>query len=499
MKKGFLLVIILGLFIVPLYAQEEGKLDLPDVFIWGEDRSIFPGISKGDIFDSPYLDKDNFLKPISVEQPTKTDPKELFQGSSGLSILGGGSLSEEYYLRVFQERNSVGDWFYGYKLQGKREFYDSPVGYYSNVGGGLNFGMEKTRWGFQLQAEGFSEDSILRKDGWGVRGETTMGKSNLWIKPEAGYQQISEENKLSRYCFGFESGFDINHNHKINGGFTVRSLETGDEKIETSDLDMQYTNTVFRDFSFVLGGGLRDDKKNKEVKYKGILSGDIASIGYKVYYKKKYNTQDVLSLYKKYNFLNISGVYKDEEEEVYGAGVVKRIGGFGDICIDFNRRNINNLFTLIDESDGLIPYNIDENIEFEELRGKIRTKWLTVGYTKKFSERDLPYLSDEFRAGIHPEFKFSSQNRSLFFKLWFEYIPDYYIWNDKKGSKIEKISSGKVIDVEFGLKINPNVVFRIGGENLLSEELFFPGGFTQSGAKFYAMLEISMFKNKKVE
>jgi hypothetical protein len=116
--SGVFVLLISGLMVLGCVdllrsAEDKGSLDLPDIFIWGEDRSELPGIGEEDVFLLPYIKKTDYLEPLRLRDPLKLHPSdEYLLKSYGYGVQGGVGIKGEYLYRA------VGEYFEREKMFG---------------------------------------------------------------------------------------------------------------------------------------------------------------------------------------------------------------------------------------------------------------------------------------------------------------------------------------------------------------------------------------------
>jgi hypothetical protein len=99
MKKLYIAATILIFVYRSLYAQA-GSLDLPDINVWGYDRSDLPGLYDERIKDRPYLNKNRYLDIPGVKFPQKSYPRKDYIWQNGMDITSGLGEGGEYIYGV---------------------------------------------------------------------------------------------------------------------------------------------------------------------------------------------------------------------------------------------------------------------------------------------------------------------------------------------------------------------------------------------------------------
>ncbi|MCK4778346.1 MAG: hypothetical protein KAS39_08185, partial [Actinomycetia bacterium] len=295
-------------------AQEQGALDLPDIYIYGQDRSELPGIGERDMFLKPELRKSAYLAPVKLDDPLKVTPKdEPLLSVSGYRFEGGwGSPGGEYVLRGshgYYEKNKL---FYDVDFMGNKKFVENEDFNYKDFRAAANGGKYYRNWNWQGGAQGIISESFFNKNIWKVDGDFWADIGNLTLTPVFDLDFVHLNEVPGReYEVGIWAKKPILSHQWFEAGVIFNRLEVDSDLRHWAQVDFKYINMMFRDFSVTLDAGYRGIFGDRFI-YGIRASGDLLSTGYTVYLQNRNVDADLFGINKIYPYLQIQDLYNPE-------------------------------------------------------------------------------------------------------------------------------------------------------------------------------------------
>lgn len=495
--KGVIISIALFFAIISVgFSAEKGGLDLPDIFVWGEDRSQVPGIGKKDMFLSPYLRKSNFLSPLRVKDPLKINPKDDYStGVSGLKIYSALGSFGEYVLRITKAKYVKGNWFYDCDVMGNKKYIRAHGFNYNDIRGSLNIGKNYGFWGWKGGASGIASETRFKKDIWRADAGFFIDAGKISFSPEFAVKAADIEHKKAvEYNLNFKIKAPLFYNQWIMTGLGVNEFGYDRNSKNWSQVSLSYLNTLFRDFSFLINIGYRN-KSGEKITYGSRLTGELMDTGYSIYYEKKNLNRDMYLLCKTYPYLMLKDIYETEIRNTLGFKLNKDFEDIAQLNLDFNYNRIKDYLALVDSSSGLFPDNLNERVDITQLKASLKRDWVTAGGIFRKSSADIPYLFSELEVSVSPEIYITGKKPFRCYTS-LNYIYGHKTWKDIQGKEKTDVKPYLLWNMEISYEITMLLNLRTGVENLLSRKVLVPGGFYENEPKFYFMVTLGYSEKK---
>lgn len=495
MKYLFLFLFLISVT-ADIYGKQKGQLDLPDIFIWGKDRSELPGLTDKDFFQSPYLNKMNFLSPLELEFPRRTGPADQpYDVFSGLDIYGGWGSLDEYVFRATQEKLIRNDWFFGYDVSGDKRNIEEQKFDYTDVKGFFNIGKIYDNWNMNCSLQGISSDSLFDRNIWKADASALLEVKKISIRPGLFLEKARIDKGEGGYSsFNMKLRAPVFFNNWVIAYGDINRLEIQKKSKRWSEFNIRYLNTVFRDFSFGIDAGYRSSF-GRSATFGGLVSGDVFNTGYSVFIRRINFDWDLFLLYNKYPFLKIDGIYKAENRNILGFNLTRNVKELFEAEFGMSYLEVKNRLILVNEPLGLIPYNIEDKVNILESTIKVSRKWIYISYSYNYSKTALPYFYSKAAMGVSPAIFITAQS-PLKLELNLSYIPEHEFWKNKGGTQTEIAESFVNLNIEARYKINQFLGVRAGGENLLGQKILPDGDYIESRRKFYIIINLGF--NEKI-
>jgi len=485
MKKKFLLVLILFLNSRPAFSK--GELDLPDIFVWGEDRSELPGVEKQDIFLSPYLRKYNYISPLNLADPDKIGPWAFpgYAGSS-LRLTAGRGAYDEYLFSVAHSGRAARKWFWNANINSRREYLNELIQEYSETGGLLSLGLNAGVISGQVSGEYLQADYFREKSLWKTRTDLRFRKGIVSVSPFFSYSDADvSENKGDETEAGLSSEFIIHYNHRLTAYADYLKTDINGENT-MSRVKAGYINSVFRDFTFLAEGGAAFGDSDNSI-YRFLLSGDLYDTGYAIYTYRDYNNKNLFNLFRDYSFLQPNSVYNPERQTVTGAKLIKNFDKAGEVDLSAEYSVFKDKLVIIDFAEGSAPVNMKEEVKELTVKAGIEKDWVKAEYIYRSSDKKYPYLYNEFVLGASKELGILKGLRA---DAQLSHVSGHETWAAANAEGLQKVEPYLRFDAELSYRFGSGLELKAGGENLFSQEVSYPAGFRKEDPRYYAILSI---------
>ncbi|MBN2407841.1 MAG: hypothetical protein JXJ19_09095 [Elusimicrobia bacterium] len=484
-------VLILLLAVLPVgrvTGQDGGDLDLPDVFIWGEDLSILPGLDRDRLFMSPNLRKSNFMGPLQLGYSDKLNPYgDRYGIFSGLDVTAGWGTFDDYILRASQERLIKNNWYYNYALSASRDHIEDEDEDYSGVAGAASVGKQYDKARFSGGAKGISSEAFSRRKIYNVNADVLLDVLGVTADPgffhtsgEIGSGDTSQTEaslRLSRPVFS-------NQWMMLEGVYGEYGLYGGSE--DWTEGGISYVNSVFRDFSFKVSLG-RSSLSGGRFLYAVKAAGDYQDTGYSVFLEEKDQAHDIFSLYSMYPFLELGSAFRPEERLVTGLGLARTLvqNIRADIVVRYS--SIDDYMTIIDSEEGHFALSLEEKTGLLEAFAVLSLKKAYMEYSYSDADKKLPYIYNKVSAGYVLDL-LASGAHPVEIDVSLEYITDHDLWKNPEGTEREKVDAFADGTLGIKVKITDVINFMMEGRNLFSRDIMPRAGYPWHEPRYMAML-----------
>ncbi|MGM0567766.1 MAG: hypothetical protein ACQESB_00955 [Elusimicrobiota bacterium] len=483
MKASFLFLISLFLFTRPLFPAPENPLDLGDVYIWGEDMSIFEGLEKKDPLLFPFLDKSAFLDAYSGDVFEKASPREVMLPSEGLQLHAGVGSYEEYLLRVSHSL-LLDPWELNWRFSGEHKYPYSRFDSLSSMSGYAGTGFSFRDFKIHAILRGMVDEGLIEREVYKLKLLGALSLGNMSFKPQA-YITPARSEGMNYVDSGASLSLskDIAYYHTLGVKASVQESGNDEKKLSFSRLSLIYDSRIFRDFSFSLQGSFVSEG---EFEYKGNISGDMPGGGYRLYYKSGLREFSLYERLQKSNALAFDGLLKNEKSDKYGIALYRDMKGLGSAEVKFSRENIENKIVYVKNDEGIYnPLNLSFEPELSELSLGIKRKPFYAGFIFRRSRPRIPFYSNQFNLAFKPQWQ--TGDTLLSFSTELNYTDEKEIWESGEGR--EKSSDEDVLELNAGGEVQfaNGIFFRFGADNILKENIRRRASFPIQGRRFYVI------------
>ena len=483
MKASFLFLLSLFLSARPLFPAPENPLDLGDVYIWGEDMSIFEGMEKEDPLLFPFLDKSDFLKAYSGDVFEKGLPREVMLPSEGLQLHAGVGSYDEYLLRVSHSL-LLDPWELNWRFSGEHKYPYGRLDSLSSMSGYAATGFSFRDFKIHAILKGMSQEGLIEREVYKLKLFGALSLGNMSFKPQAYITPARTEGM--RY---FDSGAslslskDIAYYHTLGVKASLQEIGNNEEKQSFSRLSLSYDSRIFRDFSFSLQGSFVSEG---EFEYKGSISGDMPGGGYRLYLKSGLKDFSLYERLKQSDALAFNELLKNEKSDKYGIDLYRDIKGIGSAEVKFSRENIENKIVYVKNDNGIYnPINLSFKPELSEISLGVKRKPFYAGFIYRRSRPRIPFYSNQFNLAFQPQWQ--AGDTMLSFSTELNYSYEKEIWESDEGK--EKFSDEDVLELNTGAEVQfaNGIFFRFGADNILEENIRRRASFPRQGRRFYVI------------
>ncbi len=478
------------------FALEKGTLDLPDILVWGEDRSELPGLDERDIFSSPYLKKYNFVDPLRIDDPAKINPKDYYYHKmSGLKIISGFGSKWDYILRLIHGKNDKNKLFYDYDVLGYKKDIENNNFDYSNLVGRINIGGDFENWGVKGGFSGVTEDSEFERSLYRAEIDGFLSFDRLIVNPIILYDDVKVEDREGRELnFLIKARTSILYDQWITTELVLNDSEFDATGRAFSEIKVLYINSLFRDFSFAVNGGYRNVSENG-ITYGGRITGNIADTDYTLYFERDNVDRDLFFLLRSYPYLRLASMYDTELRSVLGCVVSKNLMGFVKLGVDVKYQSIENYLLLLDTANGLFPGNCSRETNISEAKIALEKNWFAAEAVLRNPNRDISYVFNEFKLLLSPEICLTG-NKKFNLETVAKYVDAHCVLNDVDGISKTEIDEYWQLNMGVSCMLMQDLFLKFGGENLLSSKVIVPGGFCEETPRYYIVAELGFLKRK---
>ncbi|MFH1414791.1 MAG: hypothetical protein ABIH89_01730 [Elusimicrobiota bacterium] len=469
------------------FCQKKGDLDLPDIFVWGKDRSDLPGIGEQGSYFQPYLRKSNFIDELRIENPLSINPKYIFRNRiSGLRLYGALGTFGDYLMGLNHSRYTRDSWFYNYGLKKNRHYLENTDPDHELMSGHISLGKYSNRWGWIGGAEGSGAESDFKKNIWRAGGECFFRAGKVSLNPQVSVKGASIEGKSAEETsMLLEAETALFPNHSIAAGFEIDALSIEDEDRKSIKLGFDYVNSVYRDFNVLLNLGYYPEEA--ETVFGGRITGCLAALGYTLYYTRRNINPDLYIMYDKYPYLKLPDMYAAELNRTLGLEATRHIGSGMYIGAGLSFSRVTDQLIFINAPGDIYPLNLEEEADVTCFSVKLKRGYLEVNHTRTGSSIDVPYLGSNTVLTLSPVLKIK-EDRELELRLTVDLKEGFEIWHDESGTSRTEVDPFLLLDAEMTYALNDSFEFRIGARNLLGSKKYDKCGYYEKEPRVFMLI-----------
>ncbi|MDA3792774.1 MAG: hypothetical protein PF545_03840 [Elusimicrobia bacterium] len=498
MKKLYIAATILIFVYRSLYAQA-GSLDLPDINVWGYDRSDLPGLYDERIKDRPYLNKNRYLDIPGVKFPQKSYPRKDYIWQNGMDITSGLGEGGEYILALSHDMHWQPGWFMNYKADGIRKNpLEQKDGHSSLFKARLNGGRNKESYGYNGQLDFWQDDIIILKSLYAATADIYMAYDNLKIDIDGGFSALNgDEEDAQKTNLKLNLALPINNYHHINTDVVLDKFKVGQESAFEPEVKLNYLNEVYRETAFSLGAGY-----DREFIYDIMVSAGINNIGLTGYVKKRRIKKSLYDFITGYTHLQLDRLYKYPVENKVGVKVINHMRDNLEAGIDLSMSRVeNHIYFLgsdflgsdfLGKNSGFFNIrNMPGEVKFTKAHLFVRGDIFKSGFIYRKAGKELPDIYNEFYVDVNV-----SPFKKLKLDAGIRYAGKHKEWITENDNTV----SGTVepyMDVNTSLTYRVNKDFNIcaGVENILGADIIRTAGFRGEESKVFVILNLGIRDN----
>ncbi|GEM_PF-5645194 len=462
----------------------DGELDLPSVYVWGEDRSDIPGVETEDVFVFPHLRKSDFLQPLSLKLPQRQRPFKFFEGGAGLRLIAGAGNYDEYFLRVINKLDSRDGWFYTCDVSGTRQRIDSKGDHRSVVKGVLEAGENRRFYRWSAKARGQTEDFHLSRELLNLGGDISWQPGRFDMSAGGGYTRVGVESYDSNEVrLSGSARYSPFYGNRLSLEFSSGRLQYDEESRQWVRPDLKYTNTALRNLSFSARMGYRDG-----LLWQASVSGEVLPAGWKIYARRDIKDRELYGIYENKNTLKPVSMPEAQKEDVYGVRIAGDLPGGISAYTDLNYAVVENPLTIVKSGEYGQLFNMSEERDILSLKARAEKGFFSCGAKLRNAGKEMPYIYNKFYAGFSPAFNIAGRRVKINTRA--NYFSEHEAWLDKQGNESQDIEPYVSLDIELSVHLNSYFDITIGGENLLNEDILPQGRYGMSDPRYYILVGI---------
>lgn len=476
---GFLLFLFLLSNSYP--GAEASEIDLGEVFIWGDDRSVIPGLADKEFFLYPILEKDAFLDP---DRRKRIVPpylsKRLYPECPSMTLLAGLRSSDGYLLRLSGYICPGAVSYFGGYISGSRTSVDSSDRYMDRI----NFQAEYIAsapnldyaTGLRGGFAGFERDRYI----WETSGRVSYDFGFIDAIGSLKVSGIHSDNSAITGKLGIEASRRFFYYHDLAMRLNVSFLEVKGDSRSYLRPEISYLNNMYRDLfiSAGIGGG-----SSGNMDWNFGLSGVFFQTGAQFEIGRASDEMDIYNIYDKYLLLKPDKLYELPETFYYGGRLTRNEFGT-DLSVAIRTAETQSRMIIIKSPGGahletLTGTSRTTAIKFSaerdalSLTARLPLNLESIPEESLLIEAEYRLLLGGIRAGISAAYKESSE-----------------VWLDSSGSVRKKAPAYFRGDLDLEYPVSDRLKLRIGGKNIFSTEIKTTGNPNLMNARYQAMLEI---------
>ena len=481
MRKLPAAVIAAVIFAVsPLLVAAE--LDLGEVFIWGEDRSVLPGLTDEGIFLYPILAKSSFLPPLKSAWITKVMPEEDFQLSGGGTSLSAGAGGSGEYLLCASGSRYASEGFYFWRARSRRDYTHEVEGGRGSltIGGGGGGSRGELRWA--ADTEYSASRHLFDRALWRASGEVAWNPGfSAGLSVSVSGTDADKSGRDGNIVIEGSNIFFFRHKLMFRAQAGVLGVDGNSRKWLRHYTT--YLNTAYRDFSFEAGaGGRRGEKFDWHL----AVSGEVLGAGYRVSAGRETEEPDFFALHDIHPLLGPRYLYDAPRTSALGLSVFGNIQGV-DVYAKAESGSAEGYLGIVGEGRKQYPVNLPGRSSFS--RFKLGAEKGAVSLSATYPSGNLPGMAPETEISVSG--RPASGKSPLELSTSLRYTGPYDRWLDEAGAEKERVHSSVSLAAEVCYHLTQRLRLRAGGKNIASSRIEPQAGITCVRPVYYMILETS--------
>jgi len=468
-------------------AQQESAISLPDIRIWGEDRSAAPDIMDKDIFLSPELEKSRFQEAPGLVGFEKLNPKYAFYRKvTGLRLKGSGSFSGDWTVRAVGGTAIREGWYFNGDTRYVRENIFNRTTDFGSFRGSVAVGTAGRKFGIQftptvVYRHSFFESSMAVPAAdiyWNVGGlRLTSGMKGTYFEAAG--------SRSEGYRGDVSAGISPYPNHWVTAEAGLNGLELDGRCREWTTANIGYINTVYRNISFGGRGSFRSSG-GRDMGVEIFLSGEIIDTGFFIGAESSNIDPETDTLFRNSRFIKFMNLYEPEECDSFRVRLVRKVP-IAELYADVRVSSIDNYIFQIRSGDGYIPVNYDGKTDTVEMCFGLSSGSLRLRYVFTDSPDSPAFLRDRGTFSVSGGL-LEIYGKRVSASAGIDYFGETSIWYDREGKNTGTIDSFADVSLELGVDYSRNTEILLGCDNILEQDIFYDSGFPKEDRRFYVIV-----------
>ncbi|NLB35237.1 MAG: hypothetical protein GX817_05425 [Elusimicrobia bacterium] len=461
-------------------ASAAQEIDLGEVFIWGDDRSVIPGLAERLFFIYPSLDKDAFLDPARRRKYERSRPlKRIYPKCPSLSLLAGFDSSSGYQLRLSGCTCPCEDSYLGGFISSERESSDLSNDKFNDLSLRIDGRRRLGDFQFALGGRGDFTGYDKKRKIWEGSGGVVYEPGFMTAYFSMKLAGASEEKSAVSGDFSFKASKRFFYYHNLSLNFDGYLLSIDSKSREALSTFISYTNNMYSNifFSAGLGRGL-----SKNLEWETALSGKFFGAGLVLEAGRKTREKDFYNLYASIPFLVPDALYP-LEEVFYSEGR---------ISYEILKTAFSCGLRYEEVEDRTILVKSLNTASLASLAGRTRTSNILLAAEREnlsmrasipIKSRDLP--EEVFTV----EATYETPPGKLRADLSARYEDLRYLWLNSSGTLTDKAPSYLGLNGGLTYLMSDSLTVRGGVKNFLSSEIIKSGYLSQKNPRYFLSFE----------
>ncbi len=487
MKRALLLTA--ALLVSALPAASESPLDLGDIYVWGEDMSVFEGIRADDRLLYPSLEKSAFIEPYSGDIFKKLLPRAAVLPSDGIYLHAGVGSYDGYIMRLVHAAE-MNPWSVNWRITGKQKNIDSKDEYNRRMTGVWHIGYRSDYFNGMLNLRGNFEDEMPEREFYHILFAGGIKAGKFSIRPSVYYAQ-GETSSVDAVQSGAGIGVerDIAYYQTLRLDAETRQSSIDGEKDNFFRTGLNLRSRMFRDFTFSLGGGIAS---GSEAEYGGYVSGEMLDTGYRFYYKNSFSGLCFYEITEKSEALVFRDIFSPEKVSEAGIELYRDTGVTGMGELKFSNKSIKDKIIYVKNDKGTyFPYNYEKSADIFTASAGLKKYPAYISFKYTALSPRLPFYAEtELNIGVDYETPMSFALLGLSADL--KYIGESRIWNTAGLGSTSKHGPSSSLNAGASLKFGSGIFLKAGVKNILGEKIVREGFFEERKTRFYLIGGINL-------
>ena len=459
-----------------------GELDLGEVFIWGQDRSVLPGLEEEGLFLYPHLSKSAFLPPLAPGFTGKSLPDAgLFPCGGRLLLRGGAGSPGGYILDISQSRFSTPGGYYYWQAGGKQDNIDGYSGDLSRVSIRAGAGRAGSALDWESAASWDASSHFFDRTAWKAGGGILGEGPGFTASAEGFASGVNADTSGYSAAVTLEGSGVFFYRHRLIAEIEAGRTGMDDESRNWMRPYLTYVNTTFSGFSFEAGAG---GGSGGRYCWHFSVSGELPRVGFRLFALREEREPELYPFFESFRLLSPGDLFDAPVRSAWGGRVSGNI-----YCTELSAaadfESVDGHLTFIKDGRRYRPVNLPGNTILQEVR-------ISAG-------RGPAELTASFPAGGDrvPDRPSSVEGRVFFSpflpemeaELRIEHTGSTRRWLNPEGTLTEKYPSSVSAGIDFRYPLTDTMKIRIGGSNLFSSSVRKPASFTETTSRYYMILE----------